>query len=284
MNIIRFKGGLGNQMFQYAFGYAMAMRGKNVKYSTGFYRRHTEMRQFELARVFPHLNIPQISDKEFEDRENIWENLKKSNEYYAEVDYREKKLFYIEKGHSEFDDDVWNYDDCVYVGYWQSEKYFADIANQIKYLYSFRIKESALLELSNTINNRFYGVHIRRGDYLNSVHEVCDIDYYISAMNYIKESDSNARFIFFSDDSKWINEQSFVTEKDIIQSDIGYGHYCDWYDMFLMTKCKGNIISNSSFSWWGAWLAENDGIVIAPSRWYKYDAAPDIYLNGWVLI
>lgn len=286
MNIIRFKGGLGNQMFQYAFGKAMELHGLEVAYDTSFYSRNKHLRQFELTEVFKKINLTIIPEIEYLKLENEWEIVKKNkNSYINNIIDANKRLFYIEYGHSQFYEEVYSFTNCVYVGYWQTEKYFSSIKKTINCDFEFTVKEMKLKENAQCIlDNNLYGVHIRRGDFLGTQHEVCDENYYIRALKIVKSLDANANFIFFSDDYEWIKKQKFVSEKDIIQSSSEYIDYKDWYDMYLMSQCKGNVISNSSFSWWGAWLGSGTKMVIAPRKWYKNDKAPYIHCDNWMLI
>jgi len=286
MNIIRFKGGLGNQMFQYAFGVAMEKYGKTVAFDTEFYRRHRELRQFELKKVFPSINFESIGENEYRLLEREWEEIKKNQELLRQnITDVEKRAFYIEEGHSKYKDDVWSYKNCVYVGYWQTEKYFHSVEESIRKDFSFSVCDDELKSRAEYIQqNKMYGVHIRRGDFVGTQHEVCDRDYYCKAIQYIKEKNANARFVFFSDDLKWVSEQKLQSKNDLIQNASEFRNYQDWYDMYLMTMCQGIIISNSSFSWWGAWLAGRDKLVIAPRKWYMHDVAPDIYCANWVKI
>ena len=100
-------------------------------------------------------------------------------------------------------------------------------------------------------------------------------------MSYIRTVAPGAKFIFFSDDVKWVRE-NFHLENMMICTESMFTEYQDWYDMYLMTQCAGNIISNSTFGWWGAWLNQNKGVVIAPKEWLKGMETPDIWCDGWI--
>ena len=155
--------------------------------------------------------------------------------------------------------------------------------------FCFKLNNYQLLEYGKYISEGFYSIHIRRGDYLEKSElygGICTRKYYTDAIEYIKYRDKNAKFIVFSDETDR-NKLSLLLGKDNIiyfqQED--FTEYEDWYDMYLMSICKHNIIANSTFSWWGAWLNRNDNkIVVAPQKWiniYKYE---DIYPKEWVQI
>ena len=153
------------------------------------------------------------------------------------------------------------------VGYFQSEKYFKHNRDKILELFKpqEKINKFLLKKYSNLINNeKHVSVHIRRGDYLkfSDYHTNLNKDYYYKAMNYFKDE---YKFIFFSDDIEWCKE-TFTNKNNIFiekQDDI--------LDLYLMSKIKNNIIANSSFSWWAAWLNENENKkVIAPSTWFGF--------------
>lgn len=100
-------------------------------------------------------------------------------------------------------------------------------------------------------------------------------------MNYMKKIFPDVHFVFFSDDIEWV-KYNFDFENMIICVPELFMEYKDWYDMYLMTLCKGNIIANSSFSWWGAWLNQNpDKIIVAPKLWLNNKKTPDIWCDGW---
>ena len=126
-------------------------------------------------------------------------------------------------------------------------------------------------------------MHIRRGDYLELPQvNICTRDYYMQAMQKMKALRKETKFIVFSDDKEWI-ENNFDMQDMVICTANLFDKYEDWYDMYLMSCCNGNIIANSSFSWWGAWLNQNkDKIVIAPSVWNTKRNTPDVWCEDWI--
>lgn len=170
-------------------------------------------------------------------------------------------------------------------GYYQSEKYFEDFKDDIKFY--FKPKKSIIDRLEKKykkiLNGNTCSIHIRRGDYVdNSFHYVCDLNYYNRAIDRIKEMSKINRFLIFSDDIEWCKLNFIGEEFNFIEGNR------DIEDLFLMTLCKNHIISNSSFSWWGSWLCENnDKIIIAPNRWFTEKNSTDykdVYTNNMTRI
>jgi len=156
-------------------------------------------------------------------------------------------------------------------GYFQSEKYIKTIKNNLKD-YIYLDEDSVKKPIENLTS-----VHVRRGDYvgLQQVHKLCDIEYYKEAMEII-----GGNFIFFSDDMEWVKEN--FEGKNIL-----YSQYNDeLLDLTLMTLCDNNIIANSSFSWWGAFLNKNKNKkIIAPKKWFGINGpqdTQDIIPENWI--
>lgn len=192
---------------------------------------------------------------------------------------------YLQEPHFEYSKEFVNNcpDNISIVGFFQSEKYFAHIKDEIKK--DFIIKKHIRNECANIINNVFdnpIALHIRRCDFLmnSGNHYNLTLDYYEQAL---KKYDSNRQVIIFSDDSQWCKKQKlFDHERFIVSEDNG-----PYHDLYLMTQCNDFIIANSSFSWWGAWLA-NRGKVIAPKRWFgpnnSHLETKDLYCKTWEIL
>ena len=164
-------------------------------------------------------------------------------------------------------------------GYFQTEKYFSHIDEEIRSIFKF--KESIILE-ANSIMEIMNGIsiHVRRGDYINYPlhHPSQDIQYYNIA---ISEFPDDSNFYVFSDDIEWCRSNISTKNIQYIDSKNPY------IDMYLMTQCEGHIIANSSFSWWGAWLAKNSKKIIAPSKWFGPQInkdTRDVYCKNWKII
>lgn len=288
MDIVRFKGGLGNQMFQYALVEALRSRGRNVGCSLGFYRNHPDLMPFMLDKIFKNTKLNEVGDTIFNQIDEKWKNIKERPNDLAEIVSNPKnRFFYVEDSAHTYYEDVFQTDNCVFVGYWQSEKYFKDIRNTILNAFLFPVKELALNNLGKILATENYiSVHVRRGDYLefDKGINVCKYSYYSEAINYIKELIPDVKFVFFSDDIKWVKE-TFTLKDVLICNESLFKNYKDWYDMYLMTQCRGNIIANSTFSWWGAWLNQGkEQIVIAPKIWRYGRDTPDIWCENWIRI
>ena len=111
---------------------------------------------------------------------------------------------------------------------------------------------------------------------------ICTLQYYKNAMQYMKKKVPDAKFYFFSNDSEWVRENLAGGDSVIVDCNHGKENYLD---MYLMSQCSHNIIANSSFSWWGAWLNQNpDKIVISPKRWFSHLDASDAICEDWIRI
>lgn len=270
-NFIKFTGGLGNQMFQYAFYRSMQEHGINVKANIMDFRICT--REFELLEIFPEVQV------EF-DRDNKFDSYKNALSYHE---------LYCENRDGIYDCSVFNRMDTSFIGYWQTEKYFYEIADKIRKEFTFNINDSYLIKIAKEISEMSDSVslHVRRGDYLQDPGKyggICTTDYYMKAIEYIKSKVNSPCFFIFSDDLKWVRDNLFV-ENAVYMDKSMFKTYRNWYDMYLMTCCKHNVIANSSFSWWGAWLNSNEKkIVVAPKKWLNGEETFDIWPSGWIKI
>ncbi len=262
MKIIKFLGGLGNQMFQYAFYKAMSHRFENVKADvTGFnsYKLHAyeieDVFNIKLDRANP-LVIDLYSSRVSRKIQSFFPS---TRPYFEEV-----ALF-------SFDENMFNAPGHkFYWGYWQNENYFKGLETELRRDFGFKKKLDAknqlvLDQLESDTNS--VSIHIRRGDYINHplLGGICDLDYYKKAITYIISKIKTPNFYVFSNDIAWCNANLTLPNATFISGNNGNANYID---MQLMSNCKHNIIANSSFSWWGAWLNDNkDKIVIGPKKW-----------------
>lgn len=175
----------------------------------------------------------------------------------------------------------------LYRGTWQSPLYFKGVENDVRLAFRFDVSKlndttKSLLDMIRTCNS--VSLHIRRNDYLSDGYAlgfggICTPDYYHRATSYIQQRIVQPRFIIFSDDIGWCQNNLDIPEA--VYVDCNYGSE-SWQDMFLMSQCKHNIIANSSFSWWGAWLnAHPDKIVIAPDKWW-HGINDDVVPPEWI--
>lgn len=250
MIIIKVQGGLGNQMFQYALYERMKRSGKNVKIDITSYNTFNLHNGFELEKVFD-LNI------DYADELEVFSLIDRS--YINELE--DNKIY-------NFQENIFQLDNCYLSGYWQNEKYFREMRDIILSTYKFNVYDEKNIKMLEKIEStQSVSIHIRRGDYLlhPDLNNVATREYYINAINIINEKVENPEFFIFSDDINWVRQNLSIENGTFIDHNSGKDSY---KDMFLMSKCKHNIIANSTFSWWGAWLNANENnITIRPQIW-----------------
>ncbi len=274
--MVRLMGGLGNQMFQYATGKSLAVKlGVPLRLDTSFLEEQNDnkgytLRNFELD-VF---NIDAaIASKKEVDQYRRPIKLKKLAKLFPfafkNKIFSEKKLNY----QKEFE----LINAAVYLeGYWQTEKYFTEISKRLREN-DFNPKSSIsksnaeLLEKIKSSNS--VSIHVRRGDYIsnpetNKFHGTCTIEYYEQAVELLNQKTKIENIYVFSDEPEWVKANiKFQFPTTYIENNNGKESH---WDLFLMRHCKHNVIANSSFSWWGAWLNENSSkTVIAPKKWFN---------------
>lgn len=285
MVIVEIMGGLGNQMFQYAFKMAYdAAHSQSALINVNTFNTYKSQ-----PYLLDYFNI----DKCYATPQQVANCQKK----YRKLRWKFPFRFYHKTFVTTVTETIENiYDpqlinktgDVYYTGYFQTEKYFKHIRDDILHAFSLRIplnteNKRMLKKIKSTKTS--VSVHIRRGDYtkLQHIYGATDIKYYKKAMQYISENVSNPHFFIFSNDIKWCKKH-FSSNKNITFVDINDGN-TGYFDLELMRNCKHNIIANSTFSWWGAWLNENpDKIVIAPGKWFADNRPTDIIPENWIKI
>jgi len=196
---------------------------------------------------------------------------------------------FVKERHFYFNPKISKLSDNTYIeGYWQSEKYFKSIENIIRQEVTlkkpFFNKYKSLIDKTNSI-----AIHIRKGDYVtdmktNEAHGVCPLDYYYTAIKKIVESVALPHFFVFSDDITWAKNNLKIKHPVIFVSDKQNKNH---EELMLMSMCKHQIIANSAFSWWGAWLNNNPNkIVIAPRKWFNNLSinTKDLIPEPWIKI
>ncbi len=307
MNIIRMSGGLGNQMFQYALCMKLTSLGKKVKFDDINEYRGERARPIMLA-VFG-ITYPRAT----------WDEITAFTDGSMDLRKRlRRRLFgrhviaYEEQGI--YDPKVLTFDSMYLKGAFQSEKYFEDIKDEIRSLYRFpaldrmHLPEKLYQETTDCLtaieNCEAVGLHMYRSDSRmdEELYEgICTEKYYEGAVRFMQDKVKDARFFIFSNEPKWVKGwvdalvESRITEGMdreearamrerfvLVEANTEYTGYLD---MLLMSRCKHNIISNSSFSWWSAWLNDNtEKIIVAPDRWKNNVESNDIYTDGMTLI
>jgi hypothetical protein len=283
MIVTKLMGGLGNQMFQYAAGKALAMKHDvplfidesflDIDPGDAYTKRTMELGQLNVS-------------------------LKRAGSTISRKLQKRSLLRKIFTGSASkvlnegigFNRNFFSAGNTVYLnGFWQSELYFAGIKEILIHEYTPRYVFSQVnkkyLEKIKKVNS--VSIHVRRGDYIKlksagSYHGVTGMDYYTKAINYFESHQSGYQYYVFSDDMTWCRENfSRVKNITFVESDNEYSSV----DLFLMKNCRHNIICNSSYSWWSAWLNENhDKIVVAPKKWFAAPRKNDelIYGKTWI--
>lgn len=279
MIVIKLQGGIGNQMFQYALGRSLQEKLHfDVCFDTSFFSqldptlltsRNIEIDQYNLLdfKTLHSANIILKSDvlskaKRFLERRLV--------PYY--------KNSYFKEGENGFDSNVFKIKNNTFLdGYWQSPMYFSDIESIIKNEFSLKnpLSDSSLHfkdEIWNSSNS--VSLHIRRSDYVcqySSIYHHLDVAYYIQAVQTISDT-LNSKYLnlfIFSDDIAWCKEHLHFNFPTTFIENLDSKPY---EDLLLMSYCQHNIIANSTFSWWAAWLNKNEKkLVIAPKKWFKND-------------
>ncbi|KIO54198.1 alpha-1,2-fucosyltransferase [Flavobacterium hibernum] len=276
MILIKLQGGLGNQMFQYAFASVLARKNntkiviedsvyKLTEKKEGYTPRNFELSIFDNEYVFAKRSDTSL----FSTLSIIQKVKKKINLNYPKI-FNEPTFEYSLKANS-------LKSPVFAIGYFQSFKYFIGFESYIRDLFVFpmnRLSSKNTDLISILKNKNTIAIHIRRGDYVNDiitnqVHGSCSFKYYEEAISIINSKIENPTLVFFSDDSVWVKDNfgALIFDKIFVDHN---KELDSWMDMFLMSICSHNIIANSSFSWWGAWLNENpEKIVIAPKKWFQ---------------
>ena len=281
MMITRLSLGMGNNLFQYALGRRLALE-RNTELYLDFSGENQNRRQYALN-YLSNFNMAQSVAKSWDVKKlKLMNNLSFLKPAY-------KNSFVKEKGCA-FDPGVLNAPKNAYlVGYWQSEKYFKPIEKVLRKDMTLKKPQGEKYRnmLDKIIRSNSVSVHIRRGDYLlsknMSLFKMCAPDYYHTAQAVILKQIISPEFFVFSDDIEWVKKNIRFSSLAVFVSD---GNFTDYQELMLMAACKHNIIANSTFSWWGAWLNDNPKkTVIAPKRWFqdsKADAETEIIPDSWI--
>ena len=292
MIVVKLIGGLGNQLFQYAVARHIAEIHRVVLKIdiSGFetYKLHKySLWPFNIQENFASLEeVTALTVRKQGIVERVIRRVLHKPPKPAPTHIREKKRFH-------FNPDILNLSAGVYLdGSWQSEKYFADIETVIRQEFTVKTpqvgKDKELAEQMASCES--VSLHIRRGDYVSDSHTnqilgPSDLDYYFRCVEYFTQTVKNPHFFIFSDEPEWARNNlklSYPTTLvDHNEADKNYE------DLRLMSQCRHNIIANSTFSWWGAWLGQNPKkIVLAPKRWFKSDDynPKDLIPDKWIKV
>ncbi len=269
MLIIKFIGGLGNQMFQYAFYKSLEKMGKDVKADISGYEDYELHNGFELEKIFginlKYANMYDIEKYIIKKNDIIKKIMRKvSNDHATHI---------VCKDAYKFENHLYKYNEKYLEGYWQNISYFRQISEIIKEEFKFKdcLTDKNLFYFEEAKNNpNSVAIHIRRGDYLdkknNKIYgDICKKEYYLNAIKYINNNINNPRYYIFSNDIRWVQENLKIENAVFIDWNKDENSYID---MQLMSACNNNIIANSTFSWWGAYLNPyKNKIIVAPKKW-----------------
>lgn len=282
--VVEYTGGLGNQLFQFALAKYLEYNGCDVAADITHYA-YVNARQFEINRIFKNIHVKYASDDTLEyyfmkDKISKIEGLNEKY-IYTEPDIAKHTQYAVSE--------EWgNLQKGIVKGYFQTYLFADKIRDILLRCLEFpRIEDQKLQSLADEVErNNSVSIHVRRGDYLlekeRRMDGICDVrQYYTCAIERIAERISNPCFYVFSDDISWCKRNLKTDRACYIDARMFKG--CeDWYDMYLMSRCKHNIIANSSFSWWGAWLNENENkIVIAPKKWDNFCNLTNVCPPSW---
>jgi hypothetical protein len=289
MIAVKLQGGLGNQMFQYATARRLALHNNTKLYmDLSGYNNQTEIdtpREYELDCFNVDKSLISIEDYVLVD----WGLGRRSKTKQYLTNIHRRKLWCYSNPEQGFHKEVLDLPNNTYlVGWFQSEKYFADIRDILLQDFAYTHgsdKESRMLsdKISSTDS---VSIHVRRGDYVtnshaNKFHGLASMDFYLAATKYIESHIKKPNYFVFSDDPEWCKENLKLNAPTTYVSHNTSGAE----DMRLMRECKHNIIANSSFSWWAAWLNRNpDKVVVAPKFWFANshtNGSTDIIPTTW---
>ena len=291
MKVVRLIGGLGNQMFQYALFLALkkAFPAEEIYVDKTLYNTYQLHNGLELERIF-YLDLVQAPIVRL--KKLCWysSNYKltrllqtllpaRKTECYEPADHSLDSSVLTQKG------------DRVFWGYWQCSQYFENVADDVKKAFVFpEMEDRQNIEMRNKIEREpeSVSIHVRRGDYLKSklYTGLCGLDYYKNAITYVCQRRQNPHFFIFSDDIAYCREQivPLLNDRSFTFVDHNRG-YSSFRDMQLMSLCNDNIIANSSFSWWAAYLnPHQNNIVCAPDKWVNLPLKYRVQLSNWILL
>ena len=296
MKYVALTGGLGNKMFIYAFCVGLRQRGEKTvlfvprnKNSKGYGHQGYELDKLFGIQEFDgwKFRIQTTCLKQYSNFIRLFPARFKVSLFKCVgvevVKVPENFIFYP----SVFE---FIHKHQLFMGTWQSEQFFDGATSLVRQSFQFKqtLLSSLTVELSKSVQSQnSVSVHIRRGDYLSDQYVtgfdgICTPEYYAKAIELIRSKQEKTVFYIFTDDKDWVTENFRLDNAVYVLHNTGID---SWQDMYLMSQCKHNIIANSSFSWWGAWLNTNSNkMVIAPKKWWRLFEKDDVVPDNWVRI
>lgn len=272
--IVNMACGLANRMFQYSYYQYLLKEGYDV-YVDYFKTKTLEHEDVEWSRIFPLATFRQADDRDIR-------RMGGKHDFFSRICRKYfPGLTSVVEMKTAFDIFLPYRDkDAYLLGVFQNAEIVENVDSVINNLFVFPEFESeknrSLAEI--LVNENSVGIHIRKGkDYQTRIwyRNTCEIDYYKKAVDFVKSKVLNPRFYIFTDNPIWVKENMSWLDYILVEGNpgFGWGSHCD---MQLMSLCKHNIISNSTYSWWGAYLNKNiDKIVICPKVWFNPQATAD---------
>lgn len=278
-------GGVGNQLFCYAYAKSLQQKGYDVKIDISTFK-FNKIDSYEFDKYSIDIPISTQEENEILFNNSLLSKILKRFGIDISNKVREKSLL--------FDESLLRINDNCYVdGYFQNEKYFYDIRDilleQISINRPLSNFTKNIQKKINSLNNTC-SIHVRRGDMANDInvkiHGVCSVEYYNNAIEFLENKLGEVNYFIFSDDFEWCRSNLKIDNAIFVESD---EQRIAHEDVYLMSLCDHNIIANSTFSWWGAWLnPNNDKIVIAPNAWFAdkdlHKQSKDIVPKDWIKI
>lgn len=285
MVIVRIWEGLGNQMFQYAFARALKEKGVDVRidlkkaYDEIFEKnkkhdfRCNSIQNYQIT--LPEIDVEDYGKYNYLRKKTIEDKIF----YWMGTHSMLKYKFYEEKMNKKLGNSIQRKGDCYIKGWFQNEQYFKEIRKILlkEFIPYQKIKISK--EIGDILKDKeSVSIHIRRKDYVKMQNEL-NMSYYNRAIAFINKIYINPVFLIFSDDLKWVKDNFKINNNFFLIDE----NITDYEALIIMSKCRSNIIANSTFSWWGAWLNKNERkYVIAPKQWFPTQR--NIVLNDWTII
>lgn len=273
MIIIKCVGGLGNQMFLYALYKNFIKKNIEVCFDINDYKNYNLHNGYELDSIF---NL-EIKYAENEDVKRLKVNKKQYIKKFIRrinPDLISHKILHPYL----YNEEIFSLSNAYLEGYGQNIKYIKFVEKELREDFQYKV------DSLDNINKKYIekikkdknsvSIHIRRGDYIDNAEAykiyggICENEYFHEAVKKIREKIENPNFYVFSNDIEWVKRNLKLNNATYINHNNGADSY---KDLILMSNCKHNIIANSTFSWWGAWLNSNvDKIVIMPNMWTNY--------------
>ena len=295
--IVNIIGGLGNQMFQYAFALSLKERcADDLVFIDTSHFHYVYLKKlgpinmhngYEVEKVFPNVSLNHANWKQLIKVSWYCPNFILSRIVRKYMPARRGEYLQPVRQYFEYHPEVYDIkEDTYFDGQWSSIRYYEPIKDKLQKAFAHpEPDEINRMYIKNMEGSESVGIHIRRGDYLQDpdFRGICELDYYKRGIAEIEKDGLKHTFYIFSNDMKWCQENicPLLNKHEVVMVKENVGGKSCW-DMHLMSHCKNLIIANSSFSWWAAFLNNRGGRIIAPSKWVNRDANYDIWADNWI--